>query len=37
MVLGLFGYFFNGFVVGLWLDICWVCGGFGVMMVAMWW
>ena len=33
VVLGLFGYF----LMGLWLDICWVCGGFGVMMVAMWW
>ena len=30
-------FFFNGFAVGLWLDICWVCGGFGVMVVAVWW
>ena len=28
--------FFNGFVVGFWLNICWICGGFGVIVVAMW-
>ena len=30
-------FFFNGFVVGLWLDICWICGGFGVKVVIEWW
>ena len=33
VVSGLLGYF----LMGLWLDICWVCGGFGVMVVVVWW
>ena len=37
VVTGLFGCFLNGFVVGLWLRICWVCGGFGVTVVTVWW
>ena len=32
MVPSLFGYF----LMGLWLDICWVCGGFSVMVVVVW-
>ena len=30
VVSGLFGYF----LMGLWLDICWVGGGFGIRVVA---
>ena len=33
---GLVARFVVGFLVGLCLDICWVCGGFLVMVVAMW-
>ena len=32
VVPSLFGYF----LMGLWLDICWVCGGFSVMVVVVW-
>ena len=28
---------FGYFLMGLWLDICSVCGGFGVMVVVVWW
>ena len=36
VVTGFFDKFFNGLWLGLWVSICWDCGGFRVMVVGVW-